>query len=324
MIAKRLGAIALTVALILGAWLIRDRVIDDDGGVAGDDEPPRTEREIVCVSDLREACDALAGALDLDIRIEDAGATLDAFADQENDTDPPIWITMEPFAAMADMRVVIRGGPEEFGERIAVASSAIALVVPSDRVAVLAAACGEPLDWRCIGDAAGNPWEDIGGEPSWGTVRPGFTSVDRASGLLGVGAAVAGYFGDTTIVPDDPDFQRWARPLAEAVPASALTGRTAIVTIETRPSALDIAVGAAAELSDPGGTDLSLQYADPMIRADVVVAVPDGMTLPNGIVEELARLLVTEGRWDSPSAGADPLPTALELLAIRGAWKALS
>ena len=59
MILKRLGAIALAVILIGGAWLVRDRVIDDDGG-SGNDDPPRAGREIVCVEDLRDACDALA------------------------------------------------------------------------------------------------------------------------------------------------------------------------------------------------------------------------------------------------------------------------
>ena len=58
MILKRLGAIALAVILVGGAWVVRDRVIEDNGG-SGTDDPPRADREIVCVSDLREACDAL-------------------------------------------------------------------------------------------------------------------------------------------------------------------------------------------------------------------------------------------------------------------------
>ena len=48
MIVKRLGAITLAVILILGAWIVRDRVIEDDGDGSGDDDPPRADREIVC------------------------------------------------------------------------------------------------------------------------------------------------------------------------------------------------------------------------------------------------------------------------------------
>ena len=82
-----------------------------------------------------------------------------------------------------------------------------------------------------------------------GDVRPAFAPIDSAIGLLGVADAVSGYFGTSPIQVKDPGFVSWARPLAKAVPASALTGGTAIKTIQTRPSALDIAVGAFAELS---------------------------------------------------------------------------
>ena len=122
-------------------------------------------------------------------------------------------------------------------------------------------ACGDPLDWTCVGDAAGDSWEDIGGDPSWGLVRPAFAPIDSAIGLLGVADAVSGYFGASPIQVDDPDFVSWARPLARAVPATALTGGTAIKTIQTRPSALDIAVGAVAEMSDT-----SVAAAHPPIR----------------------------------------------------------
>ena len=139
--------------------------------------------------------------------------------------------------------------------------------------------------------------------------------------MLGVGQAVSGYFAGGSIQPSDADFVSWARQLSRAVSVSAVTGRTAIETIPTRPSALDIAVGAAAEFTGTGRSELGLQYADPMIRADVVVAVPGDASMPSGLTDELTRLLVTEGRWDSPSTEPNPLPTAIELLAIREAWQ---
>ena len=172
-------------------------------------------------------------------------------------------------------------------------------------------ACGDPLDWTCVGEAAGNAWEEIGGDPSWGLVRPAFAPIDSAIGLLGVADAVSGYFGASPIQVDDPGFVSWARPLARAVPATALTGGTAIKTIQTRPSALDIAVGAVAEMSDTSVAAVTPQYADPMIRADVVVAVPAGASVPSGLMDDLERLLVTEGRWDSRVDGTEPAPECL-------------
>ena len=321
MIVKRLGAIALAVILIGGAWLVRDRVIDDGGGgSSGDDDQPRSGREIVCVSDLRDACLALAETFDLVVQIEDASVTLDALADPDNEADPPIWITMAPFPAMVDdLRVIGRLPPLETTQT-PIVSSPIALVVPVDRAEVLAAHCGPPLQWDCVGEAAGELWDEIGGDEVSGDVRPAFAPIDTALGLLGVADAVSGYFGARPIQLDDLDFGRWASRLAEAVPASARTGGSAIVTIQTRASALDIAVGAAAELSDTAAGRFTRQYADPMIRADVVVAVPEGTSLPSGLTDELVRILGARG-WDAASIDANPLPSAREMFAIREAWK---
>ena len=131
---------------------------------------------------------------------------------------------MEPLPEMADMLRVIRDAPELSSELTTVASSPITLVMADERATVLENACGEPLDWECVGDAAGDPWVEIGGDESWTDVRPAFAPIESAIGLLGVGQAAAGYFGTSPIQPNDPDFQQWARRLAGAVPASALSG----------------------------------------------------------------------------------------------------
>lgn len=325
MILKRLGAIALAVILILGAVLIRDRVIDDDGGSSGGDDRPRTGREIVCVSDLREACTALDEERgDIDIRIEAAGDTLEALAALDDPSEAPIWVTMEPFPAMVDsLRQVDRREPMT-SDQTAVASSPIALVMQPDRAAVLSAACNE-FDWSCIGQAAGVAWEDIGGDGLPGDVRPAFAPINTAIGLMGVADAVAGYFGGAPIDMNDAEFLGWARRLGtNAVPQSALTGGTPIATIQTRRSALDIAVGAEAELTASEGSGFTLEYADPMIRADVVVSVPQGASAPDGLVGDLVEWLVTEGSWDPESPEPNPLPVATEMLAIRSAWEQFS
>ncbi len=111
MILKRLGAIALTVVLIGGAWLIRDRVIEDNDN-SGNDDQPQADREIVCVEDLREACDALADSSTWTFGSRTRRATLDALAALEDPSEAPIWITMEPFPAMVDdLRAAARARP---------------------------------------------------------------------------------------------------------------------------------------------------------------------------------------------------------------------
>ncbi|HEX4982429.1 MAG TPA: hypothetical protein VFV63_12045 [Ilumatobacteraceae bacterium] len=329
MILKRLGAIALAVILIGGAWLVRDRVIDDDGGgggsSSGDNDPPPAGREIVCVTDLREACDALADTHDdLVIRIVDAGETLDALTELEDPSEAPIWITMAPLPEMVDdLRAAARTAPMGT-QQTTIASSPIALVVLADRASALTAACGNPLDWHCVGAAAGQSWEEIGGDPSFGLVRPAFAPIESTFGLLGVADAVSGYFGASPLQLEDPSFVSWGRRLARAVPASAVSGPTAIATIQIRASALDIAVGPAAELSDTSRSPVTPQYADPMVRADVVVAVPIQTSLPSGLIEDLRRLLITEGKWDAASTDRNPLPSARDMLAIRSAWELFS
>ena len=73
-------------------------------------------------------------------------------------------------------------------------------------------------------------------------------------------------------------------------------------------------------MSDASASELGLQYADPMIRADVVVAVPDGASLPRGFADDIGRLLFERG-WAPPADEPNPLPTPIEMLAVRQAWK---
>ncbi len=248
--------------LIGGAWLIRDRVIDDNGG-SGNDDPPQADREIVCVEDLREACDALADALDLDIRIEDAATTLDALAALD---DPVGGSDLDHDGAVpGDGRRPprVRRAPEPLADeqigrlphrRSRSSCSPIALRRSSTRM------WRRRCDWDCVGDAAGDPWTDIGGDDVVGRCSPGVRPDRQRDRTARASAdAVSGYFGVVRSSANDPDFVSWARRLWQRGP-SQRADRTAraIATIQTRPSALDIAVGAAAEFSDTSASAGSL------------------------------------------------------------------
>ena len=55
MIARRLAALAMTVALIAGAYLIRSRIIDGDTSA---DAPPTSSAAatLVCIEELADVC----------------------------------------------------------------------------------------------------------------------------------------------------------------------------------------------------------------------------------------------------------------------------
>ena len=93
----------------------------------------------------------------------------------------------------------------------------------NDRLAAIEDDCdGGELTWKCIGKVAGDGWTTLGGEESWGNVKPGFA--DPASdgvGTLVLGQAAVSYFGRTDLSTADfadDGFLRWIRQLATAVP----------------------------------------------------------------------------------------------------------
>jgi hypothetical protein len=89
---RRLVAFAVAAVLVVGAFFIRREVIDSDDSEAGGSDPPG---ELVCITELADVCAALATD-DLSVTVEDAGTTLDRLGALGDDSDPPLWLTIEP------------------------------------------------------------------------------------------------------------------------------------------------------------------------------------------------------------------------------------
>ena len=304
MITKRITALVATVLLILAAVLVRAQI--DDNSTS--DQSSGTTDQLVCVTELADICRSLELS-SLSVRIEESGVTLDAMAVLDPTEQPPLWLTFEPFPAMVD---TLRNGPGDapLGFEVEpIASSPIALVTVAGPTAPAVDDCGQPASWECLGDSG------------WAT---GFArSTDSGTGLLGVTQAAIGYSQATGLALTDAQFQRWLRTVVTSVPATRLSGGTAITTIQTRPSSMDIAVGAEAELGTAQSTAFVVQYAEPMIRADVALAVAPDATVPNGLADALAAALVDAG-WDPPAATPDQLPDPETIAAIRLLWKELA
>ena len=92
-----------------------------------------------------------------------------------------------------------------------------------DRLDAITASCEDgALTWKCVGDVAGKPWSTIGGEDTWGAVKPGFADpLTDGIGALVLAQGAVSFFGTTDLSSDqfnEDDFQRWIRQLATAVP----------------------------------------------------------------------------------------------------------
>ena len=173
------------------------------------------------------------------------------------------------------------------------------------------------------------PWTDLGGEPAWGTVRPSLGDVDRqAVALASFAAAVAGYFGTArhhaarTGRPTRRS-SPWLRRLSGAVDASALSAGTPLATMATRAGALDIAATTDAERGRLlGGDRFEVNYPEPSMWVEAVLAVPDGAAAPDDLDGGDRRDGARRGRLGRPpTAATQSLPGATTMLALRTLWQ---
>ena len=313
MIAKRLAAVAAAVALIALALFVRDR-IDDGGSTSGADASdvttaPIATTTVVCATELEAVCDAIAGP-DLAVRIEDAGITLDRLVDAApGSADLDIaWVTLTPLdAAVALGRERSRRSDIEL-TTIPLATSPLALVTAPDESDGITGRCGDPIGWRCLGDA----------DLSVGFAR----TADSAAGLLGATQAASGYSELGAAPFGDALFEIWLRDLLTSVRPAQLSAGTAIPSIQVRPSAMDVAAGFEAQLASGRRDGFDVLYAEPMNHTDAMVALPAGVTLPDSVVGTLRERLLAAGWQASSPAGSSPVDAAT-LLATRTFWSGL-
>ena len=210
------------------------------------------------------------------------------------------------------IRTAARAEPLGFTTTVFGASQLGVALPPDGRLDILVAACGTQPLWRCIGADAGAPWTDIGGEPGWGTIRPAFGDVnDSALALASFASSVAGYFGDPDISRSrweaDAAFLGWSNRLADAANGVSLSGGSALGTMATRPSALDIAATAGFELAtlDAGSERFAPNYPAPEMWLQAVLAVPGGAAAPGDLASDLTEQVRSSG-WDDAATAVTP------------------
>ena len=305
---RRAATAVIAIGLIVGAFLIRRNVIEGDDDADAEDGPEPAS-ELVCLTELRDVCDALGQSRpDLAITVEDARETLDRVAAGE---DVPLWLTFEPFPAMSGS--LVAGEP--------LAASELAIATRPNHTAALTATCADQPLWRCVGDIAGDEWEDAPGQ-----VQPSVGDAGKsAAALASFASAVAGYFETTDFGAaelQDPSFIPWVRPLLEAVPVAQLTAGTPVATLITRPSAVSVAGTSDAEIAAQGARrdEVEASYPEPSMWLQAVLAAPAGADVPGDLTSDVAAALTAAG-WDEPGSAAQPLPSATTMISLRNLWE---
>ena len=365
--AKRALALLAATAMIGGSLAIRSFVLDGGGSGGGDnnhdDDGPS---HLVCIPELEDACRTLAARSDGDVTvaIEAAGETEARLVASAPGDDPGLdgWLTLAPWPqivedarsrANADALLGAPSGP--------LARSPLVLVVRTDRAAALAPRCtGRIVGWRCLGDAAGKEWTDLGGEETWGTVKLAHEdATSSASGALIVGQAV-GHFLTTPDVAvteisridweSSDAFAAWFQRLEGAVPRNGFNppaGSPFVQFLQGRfveydaVAALEAEVAPALASASGLGDAVTVAYPEPVGTADVVfVPVLDSRSasrLGDRATGAEARAALAEAGWrvegEDPAPGVpdspplpdgDGLPSPGALDALRALWEEIA
>lgn len=347
----RLLALAGATALVLAALVVRSRLDDGERGGGTD----RASTSIRCAPELAEPCTRLARDADFAVEIESAGMTADLLAtvpDADVDNlELDAWVVPQPWPAIVDAARGRAGLEPLFGEPSApVARSPLVLAMFADRAGALAGSCsGGEVGWKCLGDAAGRPWADVGGKADWGAVEVAIPDPEAsATGLAVLGQAVAEYFGRTDLSREDFElddgFLSWFGRLAgdgKEVARVEATGLTPLDEMLGQGPSSFAATGTSAAEACPkteraaAGRRPALLYPPPVATLDVVVAPRRGAD-----AERVGRAFTDEeglsalrdagfvaGKAPSPACGApEPpadsgLPDAGALVALQQLWE---
>jgi hypothetical protein len=342
---RRVLAVVAAVVLIALGLVIRSRT--GDGGTTRADTGAAS---LVCLTELKPVCDRLAAAHpELTVTVQDAATTQTALGGNLPDvaTGPNAWLTYAPLTAMVDESRARAGLPGAFADPTAtLARSPLVIAARNDRRAALTTACGGQLTWRCLGERAGSPWTDNGGQATWGSVKVGLPDpAVTATGLLGVAEATASYFGRTDYAANDfadPAFGDWLGRLARSGRGLGRTTSTPLDQLLTQRGSYDFAgttesAGGPAVSQSRDKNEVSILYPSPLSTADVVLAPVAGSSTAGDRVKKLlesdeaAQALAdagwrVEGRASAPGVPGDPpldgagLPRPGVLAALREQW----
>jgi hypothetical protein len=212
----------------------------------------------------------------------------------------------------------------------------------------IARSCGT-ITWACIGEQAGDPWTELGGQPTWGLVKVGLPSVDNGAGLVVAAQAVASRLGTTSYAANDidadPETGAWLGRLASRAAAAEGPG-TPLGRFLRLPGSLGVVATLESEAisllsTAAGAADLVVVAPEPVATADVRLLAGDDGDVETAL-DRLGRAEVDRALSDTgwrvdgrPPQGADGnigstatalpedsgLPAPGVVAAVIGRWK---
>lgn len=301
---RRLLAFLAAGLLIVAAVLIRSRLDAREADQAADAQVTGT---LVCIPEARAACDALAKAHPtMTVKVEEAGVTMEALWASGFSLDQPTvdaWLAPAPYPAMVAETRARASLPEALATPSRVlARTPMTLTIWTDRYQALSSTCpGGEVTWVCIGDVAGTPWADHGGQETWGPVKPGHPPADTsATGLLVLAQASGQQLGRTDYASNDLEgnatFSAWFDQLETAVPTwNPPAGSALNQMLTTGRATFDLAGAFEAQAGPSVSTSrdkdrLTVLYPSPLATADLVVTPVAGSAAGS----RLGRLLESD------------------------------
>jgi hypothetical protein len=347
---KRLLALVVAVALVGAALGIR-AAIDSGDGSSSSPSAAGGRPSLLCAAELEAACSALARNNDIEVSVEPAGVTTDGLStlpdDQLRDLGFDGWLTLSRDAAIVrDRRDRASLAPALGASTDRIARSPLVIGIWKDRAAALASTCADrAVTWKCIGDAAGRPWTASGGQPGWGTVKPGHADpATTGEGLLVIGQEATSFFGRSNLSLDDYSddaFLGWFDRLESSVRdidsfEQMLAGGPALYDMVGTTEA-DAAPALARATRELRG-QVELLYPAPVATADVVFAPIEGAggadRLRDVVTGDDGRAALAAAGWrvdgeprargvpaTPPLAARDNLPDAGSLQALLQTWR---
>jgi hypothetical protein len=288
---RRALALGASVGLVALAFAVRGGGDDGGGGAGGAGD------RLVCATELRDVCEELAD--DYDVTVEDAATTAEHLLGivGADEAAADVWLAPRPWVEAVEVARRLAGHAAVTGPASdTIARTPVVLVVQENRADALAGACGGDIAWQCVGDAAGGPWTDAGGQPTWGTVKAGIADPAAGANLVTLGAATADFLDDPGFASNDFDgaLDNWLSGLAATAPAA------------DRPDSVgEMITGGAGIIAVLGTVEAQ---AGPALQSDVVrVVVPE----PVVTADLVAVPIVAEGE---DGGGADDLAGDGDLL----------
>lgn len=219
--------VAIIVALGMIGGAVAYRSARGGGGFTGERGGPVV---LVCASELEAACRALASQDDeVTVTVEDAVTTADRLVGLERASAAGLdgWLVPGPWPEMVDVaRAAASKEPlfDDLGEPLA--RSPLLLVVRSGSAGVGQRCLGGAVEWRCIGDAAGDGFRLSGPRD------------DQASAILSYGGFAAGYLGTSDFGTNDITGEafQWLNATARRISTTRSGGATSLAALLAAPA----------------------------------------------------------------------------------------